>query len=180
MSVGESQSLGETLRRQGISLFEARVGRTAVSSECCLEMVMVMFYFENSVIAVFYFYNRIWNFRGRTVRIAAARLNKKMGCKSPRCRRCKCRGGLPLTKVSHWGNPRRQAGPLSETQVRRPTEMETASLYPCDGQEALRFCTEATSAVMLSLQPESLFCFRNLWKRFGRKKHGLRRKTEYL
>ena len=25
------------LRRQGIDLFEARVGRTAVSSECCLE-----------------------------------------------------------------------------------------------------------------------------------------------
>ena len=30
MSVGESQSLGETLRRQGIYLLEARVGRTAV------------------------------------------------------------------------------------------------------------------------------------------------------
>ena len=30
MSVGESQSLGETLRRQGIHLLEARVGRTAV------------------------------------------------------------------------------------------------------------------------------------------------------
>ena len=139
MSVGESQSLGETLRRQGISLFEARVGRTAVSSECCLEMVMVMFYFENSVIAVFYFYNRIWNFRGRTVRMAAARLNKKMGCKSPRCRRCKCRDNLPLMEVSHWNfiNSEKADRLLPETQVRRPTGMDRSSLHPCDGQRVL-------------------------------------------
>ena len=31
-----------------------------------------------------------------------AGLNKRTGCDSPRCRRCKCREGLPLTKVSHW------------------------------------------------------------------------------
>ena len=44
MSVGESQSLGETLRRQGIYLLEARVGRTAVIDGIFAKMVMVMFY----------------------------------------------------------------------------------------------------------------------------------------
>ena len=56
-------------------------------------------------IAFFITYNSIWNFRGRRVCRMTLRLNKRMGCKSPRCRRCKCRGGLLLTKVSHWGKP---------------------------------------------------------------------------
>ena len=50
------------------------------------------------------------------------RLNKRTGCKSPRCRHCKCRDGLPLVKASHWSIPRRQTGQSLETQVRRPTE----------------------------------------------------------
>ena len=82
MSVGESQSLGAILRRQGIPLFEARVGRTTVSSECCLEMVVVMFYFWNIVITVFCF-NLIRYFRGRTVRFAAVRMNKRRGVQVP-------------------------------------------------------------------------------------------------
>ena len=43
-SVGESQSLGATLRRQERSSFEMRVGRTAESREYLPQMVMVMFY----------------------------------------------------------------------------------------------------------------------------------------
>lgn len=54
--------------------------------------------------------NGIHVFRGWAVRQAAARLNKRTGCKSPRCRRCKCRGGLPLAKASHWSDLRRQTG----------------------------------------------------------------------
>jgi len=39
------------------------------------------------------------------------RLNKKMRCKSSRCRRCKCRGSLSLVKASHWDYfLRRQTG----------------------------------------------------------------------
>ena len=48
--------------------------------------------------------------RGWVSRKTDIRLNKIMGCESPRCRRCKCRDSLPLTKVSHWRNPRRQTG----------------------------------------------------------------------
>ena len=37
LSVGESQSLGAILRRQGMHLLEARVGKPTVSSECCFQ-----------------------------------------------------------------------------------------------------------------------------------------------
>ena len=47
-------------------------------------------------------------FRGRAERMTTAWLNKRTGCKSPRCRRCKCRDGLSLVKASHWSNLRRQ------------------------------------------------------------------------
>ena len=42
--------------------------------------------------------------------VQTARLNKRTGCESPRCRHCKCRDGLPLVKASHWRIPRRQTG----------------------------------------------------------------------
>ena len=61
---------------------------------------------------------------------ADIRLNKIMGCKSPRCRRCKCRDGLPLTKVSHWRDPRRQTG----DRLRHESE---------DLRECEAFCTRA-------------------------------------
>ncbi len=61
-------------------------------------------------------------FRGWVERITAAQLNKRMGCKSPRCRRCKCRDGLPLTKVSHWKYFWEGRQVIAETQVRRSTE----------------------------------------------------------
>ena len=57
-----------------------------------------------------------------------AELNKRTGCDSPRCRRCKCREGLPLTKVSHWIFPRRQTGSLLKTQVRRTTRIRLLQL----------------------------------------------------
>ena len=72
-----------------------------------LKMVAVMFYFRTSLL---FYLNGIHVFRGWAVRQAAARLNKRTGCKSPRCRRCKCRGGLPLAKASHWSDLRRQTG----------------------------------------------------------------------
>ena len=37
LSVGESQSLGAILRRQGMHPLEARVGKPTVSSECCFQ-----------------------------------------------------------------------------------------------------------------------------------------------
>lgn len=39
--------------------------------------------------------------RGAVYRKPNTGLNKTMGCKSPRCRRCKCPDNLPLTEVSH-------------------------------------------------------------------------------
>lgn len=57
-------------------------------------------------------------------------LNKRTGCKSPRCRHCKCRDGLPLVKASHWRIPRRQTGQSLETQVRRPTEIHCGRFAP--------------------------------------------------
>ena len=50
------------------------------------------------------------SFRGRTGRMATARLNKRTGCDSPRCRHCKCQGVLPSVKTGHWRIPRRQTG----------------------------------------------------------------------
>lgn len=49
-------------------------------------------------------------FRDRIYPTGNIWLNKTMGCKSPRCRRCKCRDGQPLMKVCHWFFLRRQAG----------------------------------------------------------------------
>ena len=57
--------------------------------------------------------------------VQTARLNKRTGCESPRCRHCKCRDGLPLVKASHWSNPRRQTGRRSRHKsgdLRKPLE----------------------------------------------------------
>ena len=55
------------------------------------------------------------SFRGRAACQMAPRMNKITGCETPRCRRCKCRDGLPLTKVSHWRDLRRQADRCQDT-----------------------------------------------------------------
>ena len=83
-------------------------------------------------------------------------LNKIMGCESPRCRRCKCRDGLPLTKVSHWIVSEKADRSSPETQVRRPTGMDVASLHPCDGQRGLLCCAEKRLRQYLVLP--QLFC----------------------
>lgn len=57
--------------------------------------------------------------------VQTVRLNKRTGCKSPRCRHCKCRDGLPLVKASHWRIPRRQTGRRSRHKsgdLRKPLE----------------------------------------------------------
>ena len=57
--------------------------------------------------------------------VQTARLNKRTGCESPRCRHCKCRDGLPLVKASHWRIPRRQTGRRSRHKsgdLRKPLE----------------------------------------------------------
>ena len=92
------------LRRQGRESFEVRVGRTAVVDGIFAKNGYGDVRFVQTI-AFFLSYKSIWNFRGRRVCRMTLRLNKRMGCKSPRCRRCKCRGGLLLTKVSHWGKP---------------------------------------------------------------------------
>ena len=124
ISVGESQSLGQP-EKAGQILLEARVGRPTVSSECCFGMVMAMFCplvkHAMTIFCVVSRYNFIYvSVAGRGVQ--TVRLNKRTGCKSPRCRHCKCRDGLPLVKASHWSISRRQTGQSLETQVRRPTE----------------------------------------------------------
>ena len=88
--------------------------------------------------------------------MSSIRLNKKMGCKSPRCRRCKCRDNLPLMEVSHWNflNSEKADRLLPETQVRRPTGMTQNFFAPV--RWAKRFCghaKKATAAVMFSLLP---------------------------
>ena len=92
------------LRRQNVLSFEVRVGRTAVVDGIFAKNGYGDVRFVRTI-AFFLSYKSIWNFRGRRVCRMTLRLNKRMGCKSPRCRRCKCRGGLLLTKVSHWGKP---------------------------------------------------------------------------
>ena len=92
------------LRRQNALSFEVRVGRTAVVDGIFAKNGYGDVRFVQTI-AFFLSYKSIWNFRGRRVCRMTLRLNKRMGCKSPRCRRCKCRGGLLLTKVSHWGKP---------------------------------------------------------------------------
>ena len=67
--------------------------------------------------------------------VQTARLNKRTGCESPRCRHCKCRDGLPLVKASHWSIPRRQTGQSLETQVRRPTETDSGRFAPEIGRK---------------------------------------------
>ena len=110
-------------------MLEARVGRPTVSSECCFGMVMAMFYpsVEHAMTifcVVSLSYNLIHvSVAGRGVQ--TARLNKRTGCESPRCRHCKCRDGLPLVKASHWRIPRRQTGRRSRHKsgdLRKPLE----------------------------------------------------------
>ena len=110
-------------------MLEARVGRPTVSSGCCFGMVMAMFYpsVEHAMTifcVVSLSYNLIHvSVAGRGVQ--TARLNKRTGCESPRCRHCKCRDGLPLVKASHWRIPRRQTGRRSRHKsgdLRKPLE----------------------------------------------------------
>ena len=89
------------LRRQNTVSSEMRVGRTAVVDGIFAKNG----YGDVRVIHTIAFYFSIIEY-GISVAAGYARsilrLNKRMGCKSPRCRRCKCRDSLPLMKVSHW------------------------------------------------------------------------------
>ena len=145
MSVGESQSLGETLRRQGIFSFEMRVGRTTATVRMIAKMVMVMFCLFSGMTAItFFILEQLYMYsRGRIYRRMSIWLNKRMGCESPRCRRCKCRDNLPLMEVSHWNflNSEKADRLLPETQVRRPTGMTQNFFAPV--RWAKRFCGHA-------------------------------------
>ena len=48
-------------------------------------------------------------------------LNKRTGCKSPRCRHCKCQDGLSLVESQSLEKSEKADRPSFETQVRRPT-----------------------------------------------------------
>ena len=91
-----------------------------------------------------------------------AQLNKEMGCKSPRCRRCKCRDSDPLAKVSHWVNPRRQDVESSETQVRRPTGTLHNFFVPvrCADEYSFYFARKGYSLSALELADANIAAFR--------------------
>ena len=69
------------LRRQSVLSFEVRVGRTAVVDGIFARNGYGDVRFVPTI-AIF-FYNQIWNFRGRRERSMPLRLNKRMGCDSP-------------------------------------------------------------------------------------------------
>ena len=71
---------------------------------------------------------------GGSSAVWAAGLNKTTGCNSPRCRRCKCRDSLPLTKVSHWFYYRegRQGNHLRHKSEDLP-DFCCSCFFPCSG-----------------------------------------------
>jgi len=61
---------------------------------------------------------------GGSSAVWAAGLNKTTGCNSPRCRRCKCRDSLPLTKVSHWFSTEK-----ADRAIDRDTSQKTSRIF---------------------------------------------------
>ena len=143
MSVGESQSLGFGPEKAGqnsawsVSRETYCVVRMLLSewlwwcSICVRTCTITVFifiksnseYFWEPPIEVGKPYNSIVISVAGGLNSQTLRLNKKMRCKSSRCRHCKCWGSLSLVKASHWGNPEKADRLLLETQARRSTEI---------------------------------------------------------
>ena len=87
-------------------------------------------------------------------------LNKIMGCESPRCRRCKCRDGLPLTKVSHWIISEKADRPIAGDMSQKTSQI--ALPYSSRAmEEGVVFIRRKTAAVVTGNLPPQLFvlCF---------------------